>query len=104
MHLSRYTLGERALEGEVLELFQTKAAVWLQRLGAAQMDREWKEAAHTLKGSARAIGAWRVGDAAERAEALSAEALADGRTGALRELELAVGEAKAYIRTLLEDR
>ena len=104
VHLSRYTLGERALEGEVLALFQTQAAVCLQRLGAAEMDREWKEAAHTLKGSARAIGAWRAGDAAERAEGLSGTALAEGRGPALRELELAVREAKPYIQTLLEDR
>lgn len=104
VHLSRYTLGERSLEGEVLALFCTQAELCLQRLGAAEMDGEWREAAHTLKGSARAIGAWRVGAAAETAETLSGETSAESRTAALRELELAVAEARVYIQTLLEDR
>ncbi|MGH6866065.1 MAG: Hpt domain-containing protein, partial [Methyloceanibacter sp.] len=56
VHLSRYTLGERDLEREVLELFCSQSLVYLERLREAQSDKEWIEAAHTLKGSARAIG------------------------------------------------
>lgn len=103
VHLSRYTLGERALEGEVLALFCTQADLCLERLGAPGGDQEWKEAAHTLKGSARAIGAWRVADTAERAEALSA-VLAEDRAVALHELELAVREVQSYIQALLQVR
>ena len=104
VHLSRYTLGERALEGEVLGLFCTQAGLCLQQLGAAHSEQAWKEAAHTLKGSARAIGAWRVAAAAERAEALSGAALTEGRAAALDALEVAIGEAKTYIQALLGDR
>jgi len=57
VHLSRYTLGERALEREVLELFCSQSLVYLERLRAVQSDSDWKDAAHSLKGSASAIGA-----------------------------------------------
>jgi len=63
VHLSRYTLGERAIEREVLELFCTQSLVYLERLRAAQSDSDWKDAAHSLKGSASAIGAWRAAEA-----------------------------------------
>jgi HPt (histidine-containing phosphotransfer) domain-containing protein len=88
----------------VLGLFCTQAGLCLQQLGAAHSEQEWKEAAHTLKGSARAIGAWRVAAAAERAEALSGAALTEGRAAALDALEVAIGEAKTYIQALLGDR
>ena len=104
VHLSRYTLGERELEQEVLELFCTQATIYLERLRQAGSDKDWKDAAHSLKGSASAIGAWRAAEAAERAEAMSGEALAQGRALRLREIEFAVREAEAYIDTLLEDR
>lgn len=69
-HLARYTLGERALEREILELFCTQTVLYLDQLRAAMSDRFWRHTAHCLKGSARAIGAWRAAQAAERAEAL----------------------------------
>jgi hypothetical protein len=50
VHLSRYTLGERALEREVLELFCVQSVVYLERLrqGAVRPDQDWKDAAHSL--------------------------------------------------------
>jgi HPt (histidine-containing phosphotransfer) domain-containing protein len=104
VHLSRYTLGERELEAEVLELFCTQATIYLERLRQAGSDKDWKDAAHSLKGSASAIGAWRAAASAERAEVLSGEALAQGRDLRLRDIESAVREAETYIGTLLEDR
>jgi HPt (histidine-containing phosphotransfer) domain-containing protein len=107
VHLSRYTLGERALEREVLELFCAQSTVYLDRLRDAQSEKDWREAAHSLKGSARAIGAWRAAAAAERAQALSAETLpGDVATRAQRigEIESSLREAEAYISDLLRDR
>jgi HPt (histidine-containing phosphotransfer) domain-containing protein len=104
VHLSRYTLGERALEREVLQLFCTQSTIYLERLSEARSDKDWKDAAHSLKGSAYAIGAWRAAEAAERAEALSGEALAQARALRLREIESSVREAEAYIGALLENR
>jgi HPt (histidine-containing phosphotransfer) domain-containing protein len=100
-HLSRYTLGERALERGILELFCTQSAIYLERLRVAPSERQWQDAAHSLKGSAQAIGAWRTAAAAERAESLSGATLSEARSARLRELESSVDEAKAYIRSLL---
>jgi HPt (histidine-containing phosphotransfer) domain-containing protein len=104
VHLSRYTLGERDLEREVLELFCTQSTIYLERLRAARSDKDWKDAAHSLKGSASAIGAWRAAAAAERAEALSGQALIEDRALRLGEIEASVHEAEIYIGALLEDR
>ena len=104
VHLSRYTLGERTLECEVLELFCTQSLVYLERLREARSDKDWKDAGHSLKGSARAIGAWRTAEAAERAEALSGDALADSRARSISEVETSLSEAETYIGSLLKDR
>jgi HPt (histidine-containing phosphotransfer) domain-containing protein len=104
VHLSRYTLGERTLEREVLGLFCTQSVVYLARLRESPSAKDWKEAAHSLKGSAQAIGAWRAAAAAERAEALPAEAFNAARHARYLEVESTLGEAKAYISSLLEDR
>ena len=72
VHLSRQTFGDHALEKELLTLFDRQAAHFSARLmepcdrGAAH----WRaEIVHTLKGSARSVGAFVVGDAAEAYEA-----------------------------------
>jgi HPt (histidine-containing phosphotransfer) domain-containing protein len=104
VHLSRYTLGERALEREVLELFCTQSLVYLERLRDARSDKDWKDAAHSLKGSASAIGAWRAAEAAQRAEALSGETLIAARDLRLRDIESSLREAETYIGALLKDR
>ncbi len=101
VHLSRYTLGERALEREVLELFCTQSVLYLEQLRAAMSDKAWKDAAHSLKGSARAIGAWRTAQAAERAESLQGDVLLQFRTVRIAEIEASLREAEAYILSLL---
>jgi HPt (histidine-containing phosphotransfer) domain-containing protein len=65
-HLKRMTLGERELEREVLKLFAQQSADLLARL--ATLPREGASLAHTLKGSARGIGAFAVADAADELE------------------------------------
>jgi HPt (histidine-containing phosphotransfer) domain-containing protein len=104
VHLSRYTLGDRALEREVLELFCAQSAIYVDRLRSASSDKEWRDAAHSLKGSARAIGAWRVAAAAENAEALSGEGRAQAPASRLSDIDASLDEARAYIGELLADR
>ena len=105
MHLSRYTLGERALEREVLELFCTQSMIYLERLREAQSDKDWKDAAHSLKGSAYAIGAWRAAEAAATRRGAVGRGPGSRRgTLRLREIESSVREAETYIGALLEDR
>ncbi|HXG78193.1 MAG TPA: Hpt domain-containing protein [Methyloceanibacter sp.] len=100
-HLSLFTASDRALIRELLDLFRSQSAAYLQRLAAATSDREWQEAAHSLKGSARAIGACCVSEAAERAEQLSGAALKQGRSASLQAIEGAIKEANAEIAALL---
>ncbi|MBG51365.1 MAG: Hpt domain-containing protein [Rhodobiaceae bacterium] len=102
VHLSKYTLGERALECELLGLFKAQAGVYLARMQAADCVKTWTDAAHTLKGSARGVGAWAVADQAELAEALrNPEGAA--RDDALMMLEAAIDETVAHIRLLMDE-
>lgn len=66
-HLSRMTCGERGLERDVLTMFalQVNEVVALLRTAPANA----AELAHTLKGSARSVGAFGLADAMEAYEA-----------------------------------
>ena len=68
-HLRRYTLGDEAVEREVLQLFVGHVPVIMAELKAASSDKAWRDAAHSLKGSALSLGAWKVARGAVRAEA-----------------------------------
>ena len=59
-YLARFTLGNAALEREVLELFAAHAPVYLQRLREADCAKAWNEALHTLKGSCGFLGLSRL--------------------------------------------
>src|SRR5262245_65613991 len=62
-HLFRMTLGDHSLEGEVLRLFDRQCQMLLARMAGAQPNCV-KALAHTIDGSARGVGAWRVSQAA----------------------------------------
>lgn len=95
-HLARMTLGERSLEREVLELFGRQAEILLPRIAAGSPTLA-AAAAHTLKGSAVGIGAWRVARAAEAVELAGPATL----MFAVEALGAAVDEAKSTISGLL---
>jgi HPt (histidine-containing phosphotransfer) domain-containing protein len=95
-HLARMTLGERSLEREVLALFDRQAEILLPRICHGE-PAVVTASAHTLKGSARGIGAWRVAHAAEAVELAKATGLA----AAVDALGAAVAETKAAIAGLL---
>ncbi len=92
------TLGDPALEREVLAMFAAQAADLIERLTKVPPDAA--AIAHTLKGSARAIGAVRVADAAAGVEA----ALHSGTATAapLAELSEAITEARGAIDAILK--
>jgi hypothetical protein len=97
VHLARTTLGDRSLEREVLQLFDRQSTLLIARMRAAAPPGTLA-LAHTLKGSALGIGAWRVARAAEAVEvAEGAEA-----ASALEALEAATDEARALIADLLK--
>ena len=96
-HLNRMTLGDAGLEQEVLAMFVAQSATLVGTLAAMPADAS--ALAHTLKGSARAIGAFAVGDAAARLEAAIARGF--GTSAALNELSETVAEARAAIEAVL---
>ena len=95
-HLKRMTSGDIRLTREVLAMFASQTARLIEALAADPAGGA--ALAHTLKGSARAIGAIGVADAAEAMEA----ALQAGDPGeALAALKHAAGEACAAIDAML---
>jgi len=101
-HLGRMTLGDRSLEREVLEIFARQTTLMLDRIAGAPACAA--AAAHTLKGSARGIGAWRVAQAAERLEqAAAGRCDVHAIKAAIAELEAASSEVRAAIGARLCD-
>ena len=97
-HLSQMTLGDRQLEHEILTLFDRQSDLLLARMrevGPAAI----ATFAHTLTGSARGVGAWRVAAAAEALE--RAVAGTTNFVPALNRLTVAVGEARLAIDAML---
>lgn len=68
VHLAAYTGGDRALEDEVFALFREQTDMWLRLLTVEADAEDWKSAAHSLKGSARGIGAFPLAECCEAAE------------------------------------
>lgn len=99
-HLARFTCGDEALEREVLELFCTQSLTYLAQLRAATSLRDSFAAAHSLKGTARAVGAWRMARAAEDVEALREDSPPDMRAAQIGELEASLQEASAFVASL----
>lgn len=91
------TLGDAGLEHEVLAMFSAQTASLIGALAAMPADAG--ALAHTLKGSARAIGAFAVADAAVRLEA--AIQCGEDPAEALAGLTDAVAEARAAIDAIL---
>lgn len=73
VHLSRQTEGDAVLERELLEMFRQRSSELVCRMQAMIREpepqmRPIRDLAHQLKGSALAIGAFRLAAAAESVE------------------------------------
>lgn len=99
-HLARYTLGNAALEEEILGLFLEQLPRTIASLRTAATDRDWVMAAHTLKGSGRCVGAWRLARTGEQAERLGGIANRRACLEAVLRIEAAAEEARKYIAEL----
>ena len=107
VHLARQTLGDRSLENELLTLFDRQAQHLLRQIeaGAGYADRRLRrDLAHTLKGSARAVGALRVAAQAQTYEDLVFSTASEGCIAdACTALGVAVAEVRAEIGGLLRE-
>lgn len=93
MHLAHQTLGDRDLEQEILSMFCHQSAELADKLGKVSGE-ERKRIAHRLKGAARAVGAFRVAETAERIEENPKSATS------IRKLELLVDEVHDFINSI----
>jgi HPt (histidine-containing phosphotransfer) domain-containing protein len=98
-HLRRMSLGDLALEREVLTMFLAQAGRLVDTLATEPADAG--ALAHTLKGSARAIGAFGVADGAVVLEAALLKG--EGIDEALAALRDAVADARAAIEAILKN-
>lgn len=98
-HLERYAGQDAALIEEVLGIFREQAEIWIQLLDPDAPAGAWKDAAHSLKGSALGVGAFEVAKACEAAER-NAESDSAGRTrllDAIRDtMDAALADIAAY--------
>lgn len=72
----------------------------MRALREAASQQDWKIAAHTLKGSCRAVGAFRLGDLAQEAEHLGYDSGCEARTGAVSGIEEAAGDVRHFLRSV----
>ena len=100
-HLTRMTLGDEALKREVLTLFVRQSTDLVARM--SNFPADMAAIAHTLKGSARGIGAFSAAASAERLEqssdrpAVSAalSELKDAISGTVRAIDEILGTPRA---------
>ncbi len=95
-HLNQYTLGDRELQSELLQLFRIQLMNQTKSLVSCDTENNWKSGTHTLKGAARAVGAWQVCEVAEAMEQIS---FADeqGRSAVLERLTAVRAVFEAHV-------
>jgi len=81
-HLKRYVGNDPALTAEVFGLFKNQVDLWSSRLNSDLDDDSWSMMAHSLKGTARAIGAMSLAEQCEQAESQ----IGEGRRPGAREV------------------
>jgi HPt (histidine-containing phosphotransfer) domain-containing protein len=102
-HLARYTGGERGLNGEILRLFDSQISGMVAELNGLLESRDgkrWREIAHTIKGAARGVGAFQMGDAAASAEPVDPANNAEAKA-AIQKLESEAETVRAFISSYL---
>lgn len=77
-HFRAMTGDDPALQAELRELFAAQAALWRRLLVADAPVQTWRDAAHTLKGSARSLGLWTLAEACVAVEGVARTGRRDG--------------------------
>jgi len=99
-HLEGFAGGDQQVVDEVLAIFREQAAMWLRLLDPAAEDGAWRDAAHTLKGSALGLGAHALAEACAAAERAANADLAERMLKLERvrdALDLALADIAAYV-------
>lgn len=96
-HLARQTFDDADLQAELIALFLAQCAKLRPVIEGDADARARADAAHTLKGGARGIGAFAVAQAAEAVEKALREAGAPA-PGSLDALRSAIAAFEAHVR------
>jgi len=98
-HLNLYVQGDIDLTREVFGLFKHQIEMWGRALTPDADDDTWGSVVHSLKGSARAVGAQALADRCERAETLIGETKTTGaRQVAVHDIEFRISRTLAEIQ------
>lgn len=103
-HLDKYAAGDRGLLEEILKIFMEHAALCADKLDPAGPDEDWRNACHALKGAARGVGAWRLGDFAADAEGLIGDLpdLQKVRARAAEDIRAECAHARAFAADVID--
>jgi len=101
-HFRSMTGDDRALQAELVEMFSAQAVLWRRLLVPDAPVHTWRDAAHTLKGSARGLGLWRLADACAEAEAAARSGCREGPrvAQALKRVQAALDDALESLDTV----
>ncbi len=98
-HLNQYVGGDISLTKEIFGLFKNQVEMWSKALFADADDEVWSGMTHSLKGTARAIGAGKLADLCENAEELLGDnARPAARQVAVEQIEHRIGLAMIEIQ------
>ena len=90
-YLEMFAAGDSTVVRDVLKLFLDQAKAW--EIGLGRPHDGWRDLVHTIKGTARGVGAGPLGDLAELAEREGPQVSEDVRL----ELAAAVAEVEEYL-------
>jgi HPt (histidine-containing phosphotransfer) domain-containing protein len=90
-YLEGFAAGEDEVIDEVLALFREQSVIWGKLLAPGH--EGWRDAVHTLKGAARGVGAFALGDECQACEAAGAGGLEAVRDA----LDAALADIAAYV-------
>ena len=103
-HLARYTGGDKVLNSEILKLFDSQVNQMVGQLLSVldQRDaRKWRDVTHTIKGAARGVGAFAMGEAAAEAEPVDPVTNPDRAIQVIEALRLQSEAVQAFIADYL---
>jgi HPt (histidine-containing phosphotransfer) domain-containing protein len=93
-HFRNMTGDDTALQAEIVALFRGQAPLWERLLTPDAPIHTWRDTLHTVKGSARGLGLWRLAEACEIAEIATQACAPDSRT---------IGHELARVRAALSE-
>jgi hypothetical protein len=101
-YLHQQSYGNAALETEILELFLRQSTRLIVDLNEGLKQKQWRDYARTLKGSAYSVGALQVAHVAEQIEHCCPDISAASTKKLLQMLESAILKVNELIRQYLQ--